>query len=130
VLGVPEARPHRAGQKLSSRRFHTALDPAAAQAVEAIAGIVRGIAEINEFAAGIASAVAEQSGAAGAIARNVQQAAQGTRQVSTIIDGVTQIATDTGHAAQQVLVSSQRLGQQAVTLQDQVTKFLSGIRRS
>jgi PAS domain S-box-containing protein len=106
-----------------------AVQSAAAQAVEAIAGIVRGIAEINEFAAGIASAVAEQSGAAGEIARNVQQAAQGTRQVSGIIDGVTQIATDTGRAAQQVLVSSRQLGQQAVTLQDQVTRFLSSIRR-
>jgi PAS domain S-box-containing protein len=106
-----------------------AVQSAAAHAVEAIAGIVRGISEINEFASGIASAVEEQSGAAGEIARNVQQAAQGTRQVSAIIDGVTQIATETGHAAQQVLVSSQQLGQEAVTLQDQVTRFLSGIRR-
>ena len=75
-------RRHRAPRSAPSRRRPQ-------DSVQAISGIGKTIAEINQIATAIASAVEEQGAATQEIARNVQQAAQGTHEVSANIGGVT-----------------------------------------
>ncbi|HYD71285.1 HAMP domain-containing methyl-accepting chemotaxis protein [Azospirillum sp.] len=97
-------------------------------AAQAIAGIGQTIGTISEVATSIASAIEEQGAATAEIARNVQAAAEGTRIVSTNIAGVSEAATQTGAAAAQVLGASGQLAQQSVALQQEVERFLEGIR--
>jgi len=106
-----------------------AVQGATEQAVTAIGSIVSRIQEINEIASAIASAVEEQSAATAEIARNVQQAASGTQEVSATIGGVTRSATETGAAAEQVLVSSDTLSGGASQLKETVSNFLQGVRK-
>jgi methyl-accepting chemotaxis protein len=82
------------------------IQEATREAVTAIQGIAGTIGEIDQIAAGIASAVEEQSSTTLDIARNVQQAATGTQEVSSTIADVKQAATDTGAAASHVLEGS------------------------
>jgi methyl-accepting chemotaxis protein len=105
-----------------------AVQSATAAAVDAIAGIVKRIDEINMIAAAISSAVEEQSAATSEIARNIQAAAQGTEMVSTNIGGVNQAAGETRAASAQVLSASESLISQSGTLESEVSKFLSGVR--
>jgi len=105
-----------------------AVQTATQEAVNAIAGIVGRIEEIDRIAAAIASAVEEQSAATSEIARNIEHAATGTQQVSANIGGVTQAAAETGAAAGQVLSSAQSLSQEAVRLKEVVGKFLRDVR--
>jgi len=98
------------------------------KAVTAIGGIVTRIADVRQISATISSAVEEQSAATVEIARNVQQAAEGTREISSNIAGVTQAASETGAASQQVLSSAQSLSREASNLKLIVTDFLDGVR--
>src|SRR6185503_11951280 len=59
-----------------------AIQASSVDAVKAIQSINVTIAEINEIASSIASAVEEQSAATQEIARNVQNAAVGTKDIS------------------------------------------------
>ena len=104
------------------------VQSATREAVRAIDGIVRRIGEINEIAGAIAAAVEEQSAATAEIARNVQQAAAGTQEVSSSIGGVSQAASETGTAAEQVLAVAQSLSQEAVGLKSMVDDFLGAVK--
>lgn len=104
------------------------VQSATALAVNAIAGIVGRIEEINQIAGAIAAAVEEQSAATAEIARNVQQAAMGTQEVSTHIGGVTQSASETGSAAGEVLSAARSLSQEAAELKGMVDQFLMGVK--
>ncbi len=105
-----------------------AVQQATAEAVSAIAGIVRRIEEINQIAGAIASAVEEQGAATAEIARNVQVAAAGAQEVSHNIGGVTQAAGETGTVAGQVLSSAQSLSRETAQLKAMVERFLQGVR--
>ncbi|MBL8839768.1 MAG: HAMP domain-containing protein [Alphaproteobacteria bacterium] len=105
-----------------------AIQGATGNAVGAIDGIGRTIAELSQVASAIASAVEEQGAATREIARNIQQAAAGTGEVSNNIAGVNQAAGQTGAAAAQILGSSGELAQQAEVLQLEVAKFLAAVR--
>jgi methyl-accepting chemotaxis protein len=105
-----------------------AVQAATTQAVAAIAGIVKRIAEINMIAAAISSAVEEQSAATSEIARNIQEAATGTQRVSNNIGGVNQAASETRVASDQVLTASESLISQSAYLESEVSNFLSGVR--
>ena len=106
----------------------TSVQGATKDAVLAIEGIGKTIAEISEIAAAIAAAVEEQSAATQEIARNVDQAAHGTKDVSTNITGVNQAANDTGVSAGQVLHSARDLSTQSGSLNDLVRKFLIEVK--
>jgi methyl-accepting chemotaxis protein len=97
-------------------------------AVQAIGSISATIGEISEIAQTISSAVAEQGTSTQEIAANTQQAASGTQEVSSNIVGVTQAATETGAAAQQVLSSADELSKQSETLRGEVNGFLAKVR--
>ena len=96
--------------------------------VGAIQSISATIGQISEIATTIASAVEEQGAATQEIARNIQQAAAGTQEVSGNIAGVTQAASETGVASNQVLTASGELSRQSESLRGHVSRFLAAVR--
>ena len=98
------------------------------RAVSAIKHIENIIGKVQDISTVIAESVEQQGSATREIAQNVQQAATSTREVSMNINGVTEAASSTGEAAEQVLVSSTELARNAETLQSEVVGFLSKIR--
>lgn len=106
----------------------TDIQGATKDAVEAIASITGTINAISETASTIASAVEQQGAATQEIARNVEQAAAGTHDVNANIGGVTQAASETGSAANQILSASGELSQQAETLNGEVSSFVAKVR--
>ena len=72
--------------------------------------------------------VEEQSAATSEIARNVQQAAQGTNMVASSIGGVSEVASMTGAASQQVLASAKSLSREAEQLKGIVDTFLNNVK--
>jgi len=104
------------------------IQTATQEAVTAIEAITQTISQIDEVAAGIASAVEEQGAATQEIARNVEQAAAGTQEVSSNIGGVSQAANDTGAAATMIRTAADDLSQQSDMLRSEVDKFLKNIR--
>lgn len=96
--------------------------------VSAIEDIQKIIDEMNSVSMAINAAVEEQSAATREIARNTSEAANGAQDVSRNIAHVQDGAQKTGAASQEVVVSSQRLGQQAETLRHEVQEFLKTVR--
>jgi methyl-accepting chemotaxis protein len=105
-----------------------AMQDATSEAVQAIEGISRTIAAVNEITSAISIAVEQQGTATQEIARNVQEAAIGTGQVSSNIAAVNQAAEKTGAASNGVLASAEELSKQAVSLRGDVDRFLAHIR--
>jgi methyl-accepting chemotaxis protein len=97
-------------------------------AAAAIVGIVQRITEINQIASAISAAVEQQSAATAEIAQNIQRAANGTTEVSMNIGGVKAAANETGSAANEVLLTTKALAQEAHGLKNTVSDFLSGLR--
>jgi len=97
-------------------------------AVAEIQNIGKTIADINEFASGIASAVEEQTAATKEIALNVEQAAAGTGEVTTNILEVTRAASETGTAAKQVTATASELNSKSDRLKAQVENFLAEVK--
>ncbi|MBT5373234.1 MAG: HAMP domain-containing protein [Rhodospirillaceae bacterium] len=97
-------------------------------AVDAIGEIAGTISKVNGIATAIASAVEEQSAATQEIARNVQQASQGTSEVSSHINVVTEVAGQTGKAADSLLTEAQELGGYSDKLKSDVAAFLAQVR--
>ena len=105
-----------------------AVQEETASAVGAIGRIRTIIAEVNDIATTISSAVEEQGVSTQEIARNVQQAAKGTQDVNVNIENVRKAADETGSAAGQVLNASQEMARQAEGLRSEVDRFLQEIR--
>lgn len=97
-------------------------------AVSAIGSIGDSIRKINEISTTIASAVEEQTAATNEISRNVAEAARGTAEVTNNISGVSQAATDSGTAANDMLTAAQGLTQESVKLDEAATSFLERMR--
>jgi len=97
-------------------------------AVSAIGEIANVIGRMNEIAVTISSAVEQQGAATGEISNNVQQAATGTREVSSNISGVSQVVSDTGTSANDVLSAAGELSQQAEMLRGKVDTFVERVR--
>lgn len=105
-----------------------AIQSATREAVTAIKAIGDTIGEMNGIATTIASAVEEQGAATREIAHNIQQAAGGTREVSGNIAHVTQAASDTGTASNEVLKAAAELSKQSERLRGEVAAFLAKAR--
>jgi len=106
----------------------TAIQGATQQSAVAIGSIGETIGEVNEIATTIASAVEQQGAATQEIATNVQQASSGTTEVSSRIGGVSAAANETGRAAETVLGTSGRLGEQSKMLHEEVERFFAQVR--
>ncbi|GEO81884.1 methyl-accepting chemotaxis protein [Pararhodospirillum oryzae] len=96
--------------------------------VDAIKGIATVIGQMRDIATAIAASVEAQGKATQEIASNVQEAARGTQQVSETIMGVTDSASATGRAAEDVLVSADALAGNSDKLQGELSRFLVEIR--
>jgi len=97
-------------------------------AVDAIRTIAQTILKMNEIAGTVSSSIAQQKEATQEIARNIQLAAVGTGEVSSTISGVAAAANETGEAASDVLVVSERLSKQADVLRTAVEHFFDEIQ--
>lgn len=98
-------------------------------AVTAIGSIGDSIRKINEISTTIASAVEEQTAATNEISRNVAEAARGTAEVTNNISGVSQAATDSGTAANDMQAAAQGLTQESVKLDEASAAFLKRMRQ-
>ncbi len=58
----------------------------------------------------------------------MQQTSQATQDVTSGINGVSQAAGETGHAAGQVLTSASDLSKQAEQLSNHMKTFVAGVR--
>lgn len=106
----------------------SAIQSTTGDAVEAIRGITRSIAGIDEMASAIAAAVQQQGAATQEIARNVQRAAEGTQQVTSTIGSVAGASQDTGRAAEEVLDRVERMVGDVGGLRRHVGDFLDKLR--
>ena len=70
-----------------------------------------------------------QNAATGEIARNVQEASTRTDDVSRTIVNVTEASTEAGNASEEVLSASSELSRQAEELREQLTLFITKIRK-
>ena len=108
----------------------SAVQTATLDAVKAISGIGHTIAEINETATAIASAVEQQTAATQEIARNVLEASHGTRDVTVSIVHVKEGAVRTGVTATQVLATADHLITESEQLAGEVADFLTAVKSS
>ena len=115
-----------ATEEISRQVVH--IQEATQHTVLTIRGITARIAEINDIATAVASAVEEQSSTTQEIASNVQQASSGTRDVSDTIAGVKTQATSTGAAANQVQAAAQQLSSEARALTGEVAQFIAAVK--
>lgn len=97
-------------------------------AVSAIGSIGESIRKINDISTTIASAVEEQTAATNEISRNVAEAARGTAEVTNNISGVSQAASESGTAANDMLAAAQGLTQESVKLDEAAAGFLKRMR--
>ncbi len=97
-------------------------------AVQAIEGIGKTIAHINELSATIAAAVEEQGAATQEISRNVEQVSAVTRDVATNISGVAQAASQTGDMARGVFKLANDVLSESDALGRAVEAFLAEMR--
>ncbi|MEM7779980.1 MAG: methyl-accepting chemotaxis protein [Pseudomonadota bacterium] len=105
-----------------------AMQDTTGASVSALRSIATEVAQLENTAVSIASAVDQQSVAGQDLARSIDLAARGTEQVSGHIKEVSELSVSTGSAASQVLESSTALEEQASVLRVQVDDFLATVR--
>ncbi|MFA4995132.1 MAG: 3-hydroxyacyl-CoA dehydrogenase NAD-binding domain-containing protein [Bdellovibrionales bacterium] len=98
----------------------------AANAIKAIGTTIEQISEISES---IAKAIQQQTAATREISHNVQQASAGNSEVASSIVNVTNAATQSRGAADEVLQASDELSQQADHLRGEIQSFLTRIKQ-
>jgi len=104
-----------------------AMRGATGQAVTAIRATANTIANVNEIASTIASAVRQQGAATREIADNVRQVAGSANSISTNIAGVSRAVGETGSASRDVLTAAQQLSNQAEELKGELSSFLASV---
>jgi methyl-accepting chemotaxis protein len=104
-----------------------AIQASTTDAVGAIRSISSVMADVSEFAVGIAAAVEQQSAATQEIARNVQEAAAGAKQLAGSMTNVTAAIRETNCSATAVLGASKALTAQATELEGAVDAFLEKV---
>jgi len=96
-----------------------------AVSIKKIAETIRGV---DDIATAIAAAMQEQGAATSEIARNVEQAASATTDVSKTIAELSGATQEVGQSAGLVLLASDGVVQNAGSLQQQITQFLTQVR--
>jgi methyl-accepting chemotaxis protein len=102
----------------------SAIQSATSEAVSSINAITELISDISGVTTTIASAVEQQGVATTGIARNVQDAAQGADEVASNTTGLTDAASSTKSAAEQVAVSAKDIAAKALQLRELATGFV------
>jgi methyl-accepting chemotaxis protein len=98
------------------------------QVVSAIQTISATVYEINTISASIAAAVEQQNATTVEIARNAEYVAGGSREVSSNIAGVSQLAANTGRVSKEMLKAAVDLAGQAEALRSGVDGFIARVR--
>ena len=106
-----------------------AIQSATQNAVGAIRHIASTITRMNDIAGEISSAVEQQFEATREIGQSLQQAAVGTTEVARTIGDVLHQVNDAGEAADNLLGSAAKLGEQTTILRTEVNAFTDRIRR-
>lgn len=106
------------------------IQTAIRNSVTAMEKIIEGVTTIDEATASVATAIEEQNAATSEISKSVIEATTGTKQVSSTIVNVQQLAADSGQSAQSVLEASQALKGQTEQMASAVHDFLDEIRGS
>ena len=96
--------------------------------VGAIRGVGATIRKVNEISQAVAAAIEQQDAATQEIARNTQQAFTGTQQVAGDIAEVTNVAADSGAAAENTRESAGELAREAEELSSELAAFLAKVR--
>ncbi len=104
------------------------VQKAAKEAMASIASVTDTIANIDEIAALIASAVEEQHAATQEIAGNCQQAADGAQSLSTGIGHIAGASSEVETAADGIHASASDLEKESRHLRDEMTRVLASIR--
>ena len=104
------------------------IQAATQQAVSDIREMERVIGEISNTSVGIAAAMEQQGATTQEIARNVAHAAQGTGAVTSAISNVREGAGQTSAAATQLLGAARELAHHAENLNQEVSRFLAGVK--
>jgi methyl-accepting chemotaxis protein len=98
------------------------------QTINAVNGMTRTIAEMDQIATMISAAVEEQSITTREMAGGVRDTARGAEEVTVNIAGVRQASDATGSAATQVLAASADLNDQSARLRQEIDLFLDRVR--
>ncbi|MCK5425958.1 MAG: HAMP domain-containing protein, partial [Emcibacter sp.] len=98
------------------------------ETVTAVQEISVTIGELDEISSSIAAAVEQQACAMQEISRNSLEAAQGTETAGDNVKNVSNLAEETGNAANDVLSASTELSGQASSLKVAVDEFLTEVR--
>ena len=103
---------------------------ATSETVEAIRAISARIAEMDQIALAIRTAVGQQGGATEQIARSMATAATGSQEVSQSVGNVSRAASDADTAASSLKSVASVLADQSEDLRAEVEKFLSSMRHA
>jgi methyl-accepting chemotaxis protein len=106
----------------------TAIQSSTQTTVGAIRGVGATIRKVNEISQAVAAAIEQQDAATQEIARNTQQAFTGTQQVAGDIAEVTNVASDSGAAAEKTRESAGDLAREAEELSSELAAFLARVR--
>jgi methyl-accepting chemotaxis protein len=104
-----------------------AIQSASQDSADAIAEILRTIGTVSEVTTAIAAAIEQQDKATREIAGNIQQASVEAAQASVSIATVTDVARQTGQAADHVLRDAVALTESAGALRKQIDYFVTQV---
>jgi len=110
-----------------SKRIETVVKQTQNASV-ALAGIDTDIGRVDSVALTIAGAVEQQRAATAEIARNVSDVTGQVNTVSENVEGMAQVAEDTGRLATSVLEQASNLGDEGDRLKKAVESFLMKVR--
>ena len=99
-----------------------------ASAIQAVSLINEMISEMTQNAAAVAAAAEEQGAATKEIAQNVHEAAHGTGQVKDSMAAMAAAADETDQTSRRVSEAAKSLTDNAVTLKEEMQRFISGVR--
>ena len=104
------------------------IQSATQRAVKAIEEIVNTVQQVDDIASSISQSVEQQTESTQSISRSVKDAAAGTDSVSSNIAVVSQVASETGDAAEGVSEASRTLNSRSQELRAAIDNFLETVR--
>jgi methyl-accepting chemotaxis protein len=115
-----------ATQEITQHIHH--IQNATTLAVDAVAGIVATMREIDDVTLSVAEAIGQQEAATQEISRSVQRASSGMDQLAGNVEKVSEAIGETRNAAMDVMNVSQMLSSQSDELSHEVRTFLLALR--
>ncbi len=105
-----------------------AIQSTTTEVVASIDRIAGTIESMNVISTAIGSAIEQQQSATGEIAQNASRAAAGATELASNVGIVRESSTKAGESAHEVVVSADRLSQQAAELRREVQRFIEQVQ--